>query len=84
MEDKTYKIMTIRFRKEEDAELLEALEKQVAEGGSKRQFLRDLFYLAPEIPEDLCSIATVEKLMMTYRVPRVTRNNIIERLKKGI
>ena len=82
-ETNIYKIMTIRFRKEEDAELLEELEKAVAEGRSKREVLRNLYYYKPELPEDLCSIKDVEQLMMTYRIPRLTRINIIVGYKQN-
>jgi hypothetical protein len=81
-EDNTYKIMTIRFRKVEDAALIKKMEDAVAAGGSKREVLHDLFYLAPKLPTDTCSISEVEKLLMMYRVPRVTRENIINTLKK--
>jgi hypothetical protein len=78
-EDKYYKIFTIRFRKEEDAELIKELE---AHGTSKRQWLHDLYYLAPEIPKDLCSIKDVADLMALFRVHPQTRRNIIEALEK--
>lgn len=78
-EDKYYKIFTIRFRKEEDAELIKELEDHST---SKRQWLHDLYYLAPEIPTDLCSIRDVEQLMTTFRVPKKTRDNIILALRK--
>ena len=78
-EDKYYKIMTIRFRKEEDAELIKELE---AHNTSKREWLHDLYYYKPELPKDLCSIAEVEKLMTDFRVPYMTRVNIINALKK--
>ena len=78
-EDKYYKIFTIRFRKEEDAELIKELE---AHGTSKRKWLHDLYYLAPEIPKDLCSIKDVADLMTLFRVHPQTRRNIIEALEK--
>lgn len=77
-EDKYYKIFTIRFRKDEDAELIKELE---AHGTSKRQWLHDLYYLAPEIPTDLCSIQDVSDLMTTFRVDFRTRQNIINALR---
>ena len=78
-EDKYYKIFTIRFRKEEDAELIKELESH---GTSKRQWLHDLYYLAPEIPQDLCSIRDVEELMTVFHVHPQTKRNIVEALKK--
>lgn len=81
MEDKYYKIMTIRFNKEKDAELIKELESH---NTSKREWLHNLYYEKPEIPQDLCSIAEVEKLLMMYRINPRTRTNIIERLKKGL
>jgi len=82
-EDAIYKIMSIRFRKEEDKELIQALEDAVASGGSKRATIRDWFYLKPEIPNDLCSIRDVDQLLMTFKIPYRTRITIIEALKKG-
>lgn len=78
-EDKYYKIFTIRFRKEEDAELIKELESH---DKSKRQWLHDLYYLAPEIPKDLCSIKDVNDLMTVFRVHPQTRRNIVEALQK--
>lgn len=78
-EDKYYKIMTIRFKKDEDAELIEKLEHPET---SKRKWLHDLYYYKPELPKDLCSIAEVERLMTTFRVPMQTRRNIIDALRK--
>ena len=78
MEDKYYKIFTIRFKKEEDAELIEELEKH---NTSKRQWLHDLYYEKPELPTDLCSISEVERLLMLYRVHPTTRKIIIDSLK---
>ena len=78
-EDKYYKIFTIRFKKDEDAELIKELEDH---NTSKRQWLHDLYYLAPEIPTDLCSIKDVEELMRIFRVHPQTTRNIIEALKK--
>lgn len=78
-EDERYKIFTIRFKKDEDAELIKELESHDT---SKRKWLHDLYYLAPEIPKDLCSIKDVEDLMTTFRIPYRTRRNIIEALKK--
>lgn len=71
-----------RMRKIEDKELLEDLDKAVSEGMTKREWLRRCYYLKPEIPTDLCSIREVEQLMMTYKIPYVTRMNIINALKK--
>ena len=79
MEDERYKIFTIRFHKDKDAELIAELEKKET---SKRAWLHDLYYEKPKIPTDLCSIAEVERLMMMYRIPRLTRINIIEALRK--
>lgn len=78
-EDRWYKIFTIRFSKEKDAELIEQLEKH---GTSKREWLHDLYYYRPELPKDLCSIAEVEKLLLDFRIHPQTRRNIIEALKK--
>ena len=78
-EDERYKIFTIRFRKDEDAELIKELENHDT---SKRKWLHDLYYLAPEIPKDLCCIKDVQDLMITFRVHPLTRRNIIEALKK--
>ena len=60
-EDDYYRIMTIRFHKDKDAELIKELD---AHNVSKRQWLHDLYYLKPEIPADLCSIREVERLLM--------------------
>ena len=79
-EDKYYKIFTIRFRKDEDAELIKELENP---GVSKRELLHKWFYEKPEIPTDLCSIREVDKLLTTFRVPYLTRVNIINALKKS-
>lgn len=79
-EDKYYKIFTIRFRKDEDAELIKELENP---GVSKRKLLHKWFYEKPEIPTDLCSIRDVDKLLTTFRVPYQTRVNIINALKKS-
>lgn len=81
-EDKTYKKLTIKFRKVEDAELIRELEEKSAQGIPKRQWLHDLYYYTPEMPKDLCSIAEVEKLLVMFRIPYRTRVNIIEALKK--
>ena len=78
-EDTYYKIFTIRFRKEEDAELIKELESHDT---SKRQWLHDLYYLKPEIPKDLCSIRDVEELMRIFRVHPQTIRNVVEALKK--
>lgn len=78
-EDKYYKIMTIRFRKEEDAELIEQLERKDV---SKRELLHKWYYEKPEIPTDLCSIKDVEELMRIFRVHPQTMRNIIEALRK--
>ena len=78
-EDKYYKIFTIRFRKDEDAELIKELESHDT---SKRQWLHDLYYYKPELPKDLCSISEVEELMRIFRVHPQTTRNIIEALKK--
>lgn len=79
MEDDKYKIMTIRFSKEKDADLIRELEEH---NTSKRQWLHDLYYYKPELPDDLCSIREVEKLLTTFRVPYQTRVNLISALKK--
>lgn len=78
-EDKYYKIMTIRFRKDEDAELIEQLERKDV---SKRELLHKWYYEKPEIPTDLCSIKEVEKLMTTFRIPKRTKDNILIALRK--
>ena len=78
-EDDKYKIMTIRFSKEKDAELIKELEEHNV---SKREWLHSLYYQKPEIPTDLCSIREVENLLTTFRVPYMTRINIINALKK--
>lgn len=78
MEDDKYKIFTIRFSKEKDAELIAQLEEN---NTSKRQWLHDLYYQKPKIPTDLCSIAEVDRLMSVFRVPYMTRINIINALK---
>ena len=78
-EDKYYKIFTIRFRKEEDGELIKELE---APGVSKRELLHKWYYEKPEIPTDLCSIKEVENLMRLFRVHPQTIRNVIEALKK--
>lgn len=77
-EDKYYKIMTIRFKKEEDAELIKELEEH---NTSKRQWLHDLYYYRPQLPTDLCSIKEVEKVMMLYRIPPKTREGILNNLR---
>lgn len=79
---KVYKQFTIKFRKDEDAEIIKCLEENSKEGKSKRQWIHDLYYFTPEMPKDLCSIAEVEHLMTVFRVPRMTRINIVEALKK--
>lgn len=78
-EDKYYKIMTIRFRKEEDKELIEQLERQDV---SKRELLHKWYYEKPEIPTDLCSIKDVEELMTVFRVHPRTKRNIIDALHR--
>ena len=82
-EDNIYKIFSIRFRKDEDLELIQALEDAVASGGSKRATIREWYYFRPEIPTDLCSIKDVEELLTTFKIPFRTRTTIIEALKKG-
>lgn len=77
VEDKKYKIMTIRFHKDKDAELIKELE---APETSKRQWLHDLYYYKPELPKDLCSIADVERLLSLFKVDRRTSINIIDAL----
>lgn len=77
-EDDKYKIMTIRFSKEKDVELIKELEEHNV---SKRQWLHDLYYYKPELPTDLCSIRDVEELLTTFRVPYRTRINIIKALQ---
>lgn len=77
-EDARYKIMTIRFHKEKDAELIKELEHPET---SKREWLHDLYYYKPEMPKDLCSIAEVEKQLLNFQVHPKIRRNIIEALK---
>ena len=78
-EDKYYKIMTIRLKKDEDKELIEQLERKDV---SKRELLRKWYYEKPEMPTDLCSIAQVEELMRVFRVHPRTRQNIVDALRK--
>ena len=77
-----YVQIPIKLRTDEDADLIQAFHENTIEGNmTKREFMRSLYYTAPKIPTDLCSIAEVEKLLMNYRVPRLTREGIINSLK---
>lgn len=79
-----YDTHLVRFRRIEDKELLEDMDKALKEGKTKREWFRELYYLAPEIPTDLCSIKEVENKLTTFKIPYRTRVLIINSLKKGI
>lgn len=77
-----YVQIPIKLRTDEDADLIKAFHENTVEGDmTKREFLRSLYYTAPKVPKDLCSISEVENLMMTYRVPRLAREGIINSLR---
>ena len=77
-----YVQFAFKLRTDEDADLIKAIQEETIEGNmTKREWMRNLYYSAPKLPEDLCSISEVERLLMMYRIPRVTRINIIQYLK---
>lgn len=42
-DNKTYKMYSMNFQKDEDADIIESIERAKQDGVTKRQWLRDLF-----------------------------------------